>query len=40
MIRFLRRYAQYRKVGFGPIAAWRFAWLVTSGSRALPLLGR
>jgi hypothetical protein len=32
MARFLQRYVQYRRVGFGRIAALRFAWLVSAGS--------
>jgi hypothetical protein len=26
----LQRYVQYRRVGFGRLAAWRFAWLVVT----------
>jgi hypothetical protein len=28
MAQFFERYRQYRQVGFGPITAMRFAWLV------------
>ena len=38
MVRFVVRYLQYRRVGFGRIAALRYAWLV--GSRPLQLFGR
>lgn len=40
MVRFLKRYFQYRRVGFGRIAAFHYAWLVSSNGRALPLFGR
>jgi hypothetical protein len=33
MIEVIQRYFQYRRVGFGRIAALRFALLVRSGSR-------
>jgi hypothetical protein len=26
----IQRYVQYRRVGFGRLAAWRFAWLVAA----------
>ncbi len=40
MIRFLSRYFAYRRVGFGRVAAFHYAWLVSFGSRALQLIGR
>jgi hypothetical protein len=40
MIRIFQRYLQYRRVGFGRISAFHYAWLVTTGGRAIPLLGR
>jgi hypothetical protein len=34
MLQLLQRYIQYRRVGFGRLAAFRFAWLVmTSPSK-------
>ncbi len=33
MAQLLQRYFQYRRVGFGRIAAFRFAWLVSKGTR-------
>ena len=34
MLQLLKRYIQYRRVGFGRLAAFRFAWLVmTSPSK-------
>jgi hypothetical protein len=35
MSQFLQRYVQYRRVGFGRWAAFRFAWLVVT-ARAKP----
>ena len=40
MVRFLKRYVQYRRVGFGRIAAFHYAWLVSTGGRPLQLIGR
>ena len=40
MVRFLKRYFQYRRVGFGWTAAFHYAWLVGSNGRPLPLFGR
>ena len=42
MVRFLRRYFQYRRVGFSRTAAFHFAWLVSTGDRpvAQQLLSR
>ena len=40
MIRFVQRYLQYRRVGIRRIAALHYAWLVTTGGRAIQLLGR
>lgn len=40
MVWFIRRYLQYRRVGFGRIAAWRFAWLVGTGGRPRLSFGR
>ena len=40
MVRFLKRYLQYRRVGFSRIAAFHYAWLVSSNGRPLPLFGR
>ena len=37
MVRFLVRYVEYRRVGFGRVAALHYAWLVSSGSRPLQL---
>ena len=37
MARFLQRYFQYRRVGFGRMAALHFAWLVSSGTRPAPV---
>ncbi|MEX2318808.1 MAG: hypothetical protein WD626_03080 [Bauldia sp.] len=31
----LRRYAEYRRVGYGRLAAFRFAWLVVTPSKPL-----
>ena len=30
MLQLLRRYLQYRRVGFGRLTAFRFAWLVVT----------
>ena len=40
MVPFLRRYFQYRRVGFSRTAAFHYAWLVSTGGRPLQLLGR
>jgi hypothetical protein len=40
MVRFLKRYVQYRRVGFGRFAAFRYAWLVSSSGRPLQPIGR
>ena len=37
MVPFLRRYLQYRRVGFGRAAAFHYAWLVSTGGRTLQL---
>jgi len=38
MAQFLQRYMQYRHVGFGRLAAFHFAWLVTAAAvRPAPL---
>ncbi len=38
MAQFYERYRQYRRVGFGPIIALRFAWLVgRTGGRHAPV---
>ncbi len=37
MVRFLHRYFQYRRVGFGRVAAFHYAWLVSTGGRTLQL---
>ena len=34
MVEFIAHYFQYRRVGFGRIAALRFAWLVGGGRPA------
>jgi hypothetical protein len=39
MAQFLHRYMQYRRVGFGRLAAFHFAWLVT-GAGARPAIVR
>ncbi len=35
MLRFVQRYLQYRRVGFGRFAALHYAWLVSTGGRLL-----
>jgi hypothetical protein len=37
MTQLLQRYLQYRRVGFGRLAAFHFAWVVTSASGNGPL---
>jgi hypothetical protein len=38
MTRLIERYLEYRKVGFGPVNAFRFAWLVArTGARPVPI---
>ncbi len=37
MVRFLVRYFQYRRVGFGRTAALHYAWLVSTGGSPLQL---
>jgi hypothetical protein len=36
MLQLLQRYLQYRRVGFGRLAAFRFAWLVVT-TRSRPM---
>ncbi len=40
MVRFVQRYLQYRRVGFGRTSAFRYAWLVATGGWVMPLPGR
>ncbi len=40
MVRFLKRYFQYRRVGFGRAAALHYAWLVSSSGRTVQVIGR
>jgi hypothetical protein len=37
MAQFFERYRQYRQVGFSPITALRFAWLVGRSGRPAPM---
>jgi hypothetical protein len=37
MAQFFERYRQYRQVGFSPITAFRFAWLVGRSGKPAPI---
>lgn len=37
MTQLLQRYLQYRRVGFGRLAAFHYAWMVTSAGTGKPL---
>lgn len=40
MSKLLQRYREYRRVGYGRLAAFQFAWMVTTSGRGRGALAR